>query len=77
MQKCNHKDFLRYARREFSNGTVHYCVQCKNCGEVVKIKRHNYKLFIKHSEIPTGYQIHEFKNTTDEAWQGALINEHN
>lgn len=75
MSDCDHKGFLRYARRTFSNGTVHYCCQCKNCGQVVKIKRHNYRPFIKHSEIPTGYQIHEFIDTSDEAWQGGLFDE--
>jgi len=75
MSDCDHKGFLRYARRTFKNGTVHYCVQCKNCGQVVKINRHNYRPFIKHSEIPTGYQIHEFIDTTDEAWQGGLFDE--
>ena len=74
--KCCHTDKLRYARRKFSNGSIHYCVQCGYCGEVVKIKRHNYRPFIRHDEIPTGYQIHEFKDTTDESWQGALFNEH-
>ena len=75
MSDCDHKGFLRYARRTFTNGTVHYCVQCKNCGQVVKIGRHNYRPFIKHSEIPTGYQIHEFMDTSDESWQGGLFDE--
>ena len=70
---CNHIGGMRYARRTFSNGTVHYCIQCKICGEVVKHKRHDYRPFIKHTEIPTGYQIHEFKDTSDESWQGGLF----
>lgn len=72
---CDHVDFLRYARRKFENGAIHYCVQCSNCGKVVKTKRHNGKLFIKHSEIPTGYQIHKFMHTQDGSWQGGLFDE--
>lgn len=72
---CDHVDFLRYARRKFENGAIHYCVQCSNCSKVVKTKRHNGKLFIKHSEIPTGYQIHEFMHTQDGSWQGGLFDE--
>lgn len=71
---CDHNGFLRYARRTFSNGTVHYCVQCQNCRSVVKTKKHGGKLFIKHSEVPTGYQIHEFM-ADDAAWQGGLFDE--
>jgi|GEM_PF-2630849 len=71
--KCNHIGGMRYARRTFENGTQHYCIQCKLCGDVVKHKRHGYRPFIKHSEIPTGYQIHEFQDTTDDSWQGGLF----
>ena len=70
---CDHQDKLRYARRVFADGTAHYCIQCGYCNRVVKHKRHDYKLHIKHSEIPTGYQIHEFANTSDESWQGGLF----
>lgn len=72
---CDHVGFLRYARRTFNNGTQHYCVQCSNCRKVVKHSRHKGKLFIKHSEIPTGYQIHEFMVTDDGSWQGGLLDE--
>lgn len=74
-QKCDHHDGMRYARRTFSNGSIAYCIQCKHCGAVVKHSRHNFRPFIKHSEIPTGYQIHEFNDRTDDSWQGALFNE--
>ncbi len=63
MKQCNHNGGMRYARRTLINGTVHYCIQCRTCGEVIKHKRHNYRPLIKHHEIPTGYQIHEFKET--------------
>ena len=72
---CDHVGFLRYARRKFQNETIHYCVQCSQCGKVVKTKRHGGKLFIKHSEIPTGYQIHEFLIVDDGSLQGGLFDE--
>jgi len=75
MSDCDHFDSMRYARRVFANGTVHYCIQCKKCGQVVKHSRHNNRPYIKHSEIPTGYQIHEFIHTDDDSWQGGLFNE--
>ena len=75
MKNCDHKSGMRYARRTFNNNTVHYCIQCKICGEVVKHKRHNHRPFIKHHEIPTGYQIHEFMDTTNDSFQGGLLDE--
>ncbi len=75
MSKCTHEHGMRYARRSFTNGAVHYCIQCKICGEVVKHKRHNFCPFIKHNEIPTGYQIHEFMDLSDDSFQGALFDE--
>lgn len=58
--QCNHDGSLRYARRIFSNGTTHYCVQCSSCLDIVKTERHGGRLFIKHEEIPHGKAIHEF-----------------
>lgn len=57
---CDHKGGLRYARRIFSNGTTHYCVQCARCFEVVKTDRHEGRLLIKHSEIPQGAVIFDW-----------------
>lgn len=57
MQECSHRGTLRYTRRIFSNGTVHYAVQCSTCFRTIKTHRHNHKLFIKHEEIPPGAVI--------------------
>lgn len=57
MKECNHHDSLRYVRRVFSNGTVHYAVQCSRCFETVKTERHGYRPFIRHEEIPRGVII--------------------
>lgn len=62
MHDCKHDGKLRFARRNFENGTVHYCVQCLQCGEVVKHKRFDYRPFIRHEEIPTGFMVHDFNN---------------
>jgi Fe2+ or Zn2+ uptake regulation protein len=57
MNKCEHVNSKVYARRYFSNNTVHYCVQCINCGAIV---RQNGKPHIKLSEIPPNKKIREF-----------------
>lgn len=60
-RECDHIGYEQYVRRAFSNGTVHYGIQCENCQRMVKHPRHNGKLFIKHSEIPPGYDIHPYR----------------
>lgn len=57
---CQHDGTLRYARRVFSNNTIHYCVQCTHCLATVKTDRHGGKLFIKHEEIPQGAVIFDW-----------------
>lgn len=61
MKGCDHIGYLQYTRRVFSNGSVHFCLQCEHCLKVVKHPRHNNKLFLKASEIPPGYDIHAFR----------------
>lgn len=58
--RCNHQDSLVYVRRTKEVGEVHYAVQCTECLDIVKTERHNFRPYIKHSEIPTGYVIYEF-----------------
>lgn len=60
MQDCDHRGSRRYARRVFSNGTIHYCVQCSRCLKAVKTDRHDGKLFLKHTEIPENTPIFEW-----------------
>lgn len=58
--QCSHEGSLRYARRLFTDGTTHYCVQCTRCLEVVKTQRHELRLFIKHEDIPLGAVIFDW-----------------
>lgn len=51
---------MRYTRRIFANGTVHYCIQNTLTGDLVKHPRHNMRPFIRHDEIPLGVAIHEW-----------------
>lgn len=60
MNQCNHKGYLRYVRRVFKNGTIHFGVQCSNCLDMVKTERHQNKLFISLAEIPPSSTIHEY-----------------
>lgn len=65
MKDCDHHGYRVYARRTFSNGTVHYCVQCTKCLSVVKIAEHGNRPFIRHDEIPTGKKIFDFIEQED------------
>lgn len=56
MQDCDHAD-IRYVRRTRSDGAIHYAVQCFDCTKLIKTPKHNYKLLIKHSEIPSGSRV--------------------
>lgn len=60
MSDCDHKGSKRYARRFFSNGSVHICVQCIKCYSVVKLPEHNNRPFIRTDEVPPGRAIHEW-----------------
>ena len=60
MSDCDHKLARQYARRVFSNGSVHFCVQCTKCLDLVKLPEHSYRPFIRPDEIPIGRTIHEW-----------------
>lgn len=60
MRDCDHAGETVYTRRTFRNGSVHYCIQCRNCLQVVKSPDHDFRPFIRHDEIPTGTTIHDF-----------------
>lgn len=57
---CEHFGHRVYARRTFSNGSVHVCVQCLNCLQVVKMPEHGNRPWIRKDEIPSGFVIHTF-----------------
>jgi hypothetical protein len=73
MQQCDHKGRLRYVRRVFKNGTIHFGVQCSACLDMVKTSRHNNKLFISISEIPAHSTIHEYIDPALNDKQGDLL----
>ncbi len=56
MSACEHLK-QKYVRNTVSGG-VHYGVQCCVCGEILKTKKHGFRPWIKHSEIPVGVVIH-------------------
>ena len=60
MSDCDHAGSKVYTRRVFSNGTIHYCVQCQKCLRLVKLPEHNNRPFIKPHEIPLGKTIYAF-----------------
>lgn len=60
MRDCDHVGHRVYTRREFSNGTVHHCVQCLNCLAVVKLPEHGNRPFIRLDEIPANKAILPF-----------------
>ena len=71
---CAHSGIRRYARRTFANGTVHICVQCMDCFEVVLLQRHGNRPWIRLDEVPPGEVIHDWQERQPEpARQGGLF----
>lgn len=60
MLDCDHAGHRVYARRVFKNGSVHFCVQCRECFRVVKMAQHGYRPWIKANEVPDGRMICPF-----------------
>ena len=52
--ECKHIGHRVFTKRLFQNLTTHYCVQCLNCGQIVK---HNNKLWLKLEDIPPTKQF--------------------
>lgn len=74
MSICSHSGIRRYARRTFANGTVHICVQCMDCGDVVLMTRHGNRPWIRLDEVPPGEVIHDWIEPRPEpSRQGGLF----
>lgn len=54
---CDHIGHRVFAQRVFQNLTVHLCVQCLNCGQLV---RHNNKIWLKPDDLPPNAVIRPF-----------------
>lgn len=65
MRDCDHVGHRIYARRVFSNGTVHVCVQCLKCLRVVKLPEHGSRPWLRIDEVPPGRKIHDFIDDGD------------
>ena len=50
---CDHVGHEFYARITLPNGQSHFCIQCEKCLEVIKSKKHGWRLYIKLSEVPS------------------------
>lgn len=57
---CDHTGSRQYARRKFSNGSWHICVQCLKCHDVVRLPEHNMRPFLRLDEVPRGKLIHDW-----------------
>lgn len=57
---CDHIGARIYARRTFSNGTIHTCVQCLRCLRAIKMPEHNNRPWIRLDEVPAGRAVHVF-----------------
>lgn len=56
MGACEHLE-QKYVRNT-DEGRAHYGVQCCDCGQILKTKKHGMRPWIKHNEIPLGEVIH-------------------
>lgn len=66
---CAHASNLVYSRKTFIDGQVHYCMQCTKCGQAIKSKHHDYKLWLKHSDVPPHSIIYPFDEVAHNAKQ--------
>lgn len=53
---CSHTN-INYSRRMFANKTHHLCIQCDDCGAIV---RNENKLWLKPEDIPPSAPVVEF-----------------
>lgn len=60
MNACTHEGYRVYARRQFSNGSTHICVQCLHCLSVVKLPEHGERPFLRIDEVPPGRTVHDW-----------------
>lgn len=60
MTDCIHENW-RYTRRIFVNGTSHYCAQCSDCRDLVRLPAHDFRPFIRADEIPAEVTIQEWQ----------------
>ena len=56
---CQHSRW-QYSRRTLLDGTVHLGAQCMDCLSIIKLPEHDYRLWLKPSDIPAGATIHPF-----------------
>lgn len=55
---CDH--IGTYVRRTLGDGTVHFCVQCARCLQLLKLTEHDSRPYIRVEEIPAGRTIGEW-----------------
>lgn len=67
MSDCDHSGRRVYARRTYPNGSIHICVQCLECLDLVKLPEHGNRAFIKPAEVPAGKAIHDWIKPEDVA----------
>lgn len=70
MSTCSHSGTRRYARRTFQSGSVHICVQCMDCLEVLRLDRHDGRPWIRLDEVPPGEVIHDWTQRDDSRQEG-------
>lgn len=74
VEPCNHGRW-HYIRRTFSNGTIHFGIQCLDCLSCIKLDRHDQKLWLKPEDIPVNAPIHAWINPDLETGQGGLFHD--
>ena len=71
---CQHQRW-QYCRRVFSSGTVHFGAQCLDCLQIVKLDRHQGRLWLKPEDIPANAPIHAWIDHDLITGQGGLFND--
>ena len=71
---CHHSRW-QYCRRVFSNGTTHFAAQCLDCMDIIKMDRHQGRLWLKPEDIPANAPIHAWIDPDTASGHGGLFNE--
>lgn len=60
LHDCDHSGFRVYARLKLTDGSVHICVQCLTCLNVIRTPEHKNRPYLRLDEVPPGKLIHDF-----------------
>lgn len=65
MHDCDHNGSRVYARRRLPDGSIHICVQCVRCLQLVRLPEHNNRPYLSLAEVPAGRSVYDWIEQAD------------